>query len=289
MPIARRVPNAAWIALIGIAAFMAVGCASGQAPFPARHRMYTIDGPAGQLFVDDGGRGGVPVLFVHSFGGSTAHWRTQLKHLRQERRAVAMDLRGHGESDSPRSGGYTVDAMAQDIAAVADALKLKRFVLVGHSMGGAAAAAYAGKYRDRVAGLVLVGTPGKADPVQAAQVLAGIDSDYDNVVAGYWKSLIDGAQPNARSLLEADMRRMQREPSTAMIRSIFANDPLPSLSAYRGPKFIIDTPHGDGRAALYRQAPQIPRRVITGTSHWPQLDKPVEFNALMDEFLYGAR
>ena len=89
------------------------------------------------------------------------------------------------------------------------------------------------------------------EPGPFAQVLAGIDSDYDNVVAGYWKSLIAGAQPNARSLLEADMRRMQREPSTAMIRSIFANDPLPSLSAYRGPKFIIDTLHGDGQAALF--------------------------------------
>src|SRR5436190_1999633 len=45
-----------------------------------------IMGPAGQLHVDDGGTGGLPVVFVHSFAGSTAHWAEQLAHLRPPRR-----------------------------------------------------------------------------------------------------------------------------------------------------------------------------------------------------------
>src|SRR5687767_11111332 len=116
------------------------------------------------VFIDDGGKGGIPVLFVHSFGGSTRHWAPQLAHLRKTRRAIAMDLRGHGKTPAPLDSNYSVEALATDIEKVVDSLDLERVVLVGHSMGGSAAIAYAGKYPNRVAALVLEGTPGKSTP-----------------------------------------------------------------------------------------------------------------------------
>jgi pimeloyl-ACP methyl ester carboxylesterase len=132
---------------------------------------------------------------------------------------------------------------------------------------------------------VLVGSPGKADPAQAQQVMAALQADYEKVTAGYWNSLFEGAQPPVRELLEGDMRRIGREPSLAMIAAIFAFDPLPALRSYPGPKLIIDTPHGDGPTALYKQLPEITRKVVTGTSHWAHMDKPQEFNRLLDDFL----
>ena len=246
----------------------------------------TIDGPAGQLHVDDGGGGpGVPVLFVHSYAGSAAHWRAQLTHLRPHRRCVAIDLRGHGQSDAPADSDYSMPALAKDIAAVADGLSLSRFVLVGHSMGGAAAAAYVGEQPGRVAGLVLAGSPGKSDPAQAKQIMAALRADYDKTTAGYWNSLFEGAEPAVRDKLEGDMHRVEREPSLAMIEATFAFDPLPALRAYPGPKLIIDTAHGDSDTALYKQMPDITRKVVTGTSHWAHMDKPQEFNRLLDDFL----
>jgi pimeloyl-ACP methyl ester carboxylesterase len=89
-----------------------------------------ITGPAGLLHVDDGGAAGVAVVFVHSFAGNGAHWSAQLAHLRPKRRAVAFDLRGHGQSQSP-AHDYAVESLAGDIAAVVDGLGIKRFVLVG--------------------------------------------------------------------------------------------------------------------------------------------------------------
>jgi pimeloyl-ACP methyl ester carboxylesterase len=245
----------------------------------------TIDGPAGQLYVDDGGHAGLPVLLVHSFAGSTAHWKSQLSHLRQRRRAIAMDLRGHGRSDPPADGDYSVTALARDIAAVADALELRRFVLVGHSLGGSAAAAYAGEYPDRLRGLVLAGTPGKAPAEMARQVTEGLRTAYDKVMGDYRASLLAGAQPSVHDELEAQMLRVPREQALAIIGAVFDFDPLPSLARYTGSKLIIDTPHGDGPAALHTQLPDITRKLITGTSHWPQLDKPQEFNRLLDEYL----
>jgi pimeloyl-ACP methyl ester carboxylesterase len=247
--------------------------------------MTTIAGPAGQLHVDDGGVGGLPVLLVHSYAGSCAHWKSQLAHLRRRRRALAMDLRGHAHSDAPSSGDYSVPALAEDIAAVADALDLRRFVLVGHSMGGAASAAYAGKHGGKLAGLILAGTPGKSSAEQAQQIIGALRADYDKVMAGYWNSLLEGAEPAARELLQTGMRSVDREASLAMIGAIFDYDPLPDLHSYPGPKLIIDTPHGDSPTALHRQLPDVSRKVIAGTSHWPHLDKPQEFNRLLDEFL----
>lgn len=246
----------------------------------------TITGPAGELYVDDAGSGsGVPILLLHSYAGTTAHWKAQLAHLRPRRRAVAMDLRGHGHSDKPPDGDYSVPLLAEDIAAVAEALELRRFVLVGHSLGGAAAAAYVGKYPGRVAGLVLAGAPGKADAEQARQVMGSLQSDYDKTMADYWAMLVADAQPEVREALHAGMRSVDRQASLAIIGAIFDFDPLPALSAFDGAKLIIDTGHGEGPTSLHNQMPDIKRKVITGTSHWPQMDKPQEFNRLLDEFL----
>jgi len=249
----------------------------------ANHRH--VAGPAGALFVDDGGQGGTPVLFVHSFAGNTGHWQAQLSHLRPHRRAVAMDWRGHGESELPAEVDYTVDSIAADIAAVVDALALPRFVLVGHSMGGAAAAAYAGAHRDRLAGLVLVGTPGRANPAEAKAIVESLHADYDNVMQKYWQSMTTQGRPSVQTMLNVERGEIGRTASLAIIEAMFAFDPLPALARYPGPVLLIDTPHSESPTALYRQARQLKRRLIGGTSHWPQLDDPAIFNQVLDEFL----
>src|ERR1700724_319123 len=105
---------------------------------------FTRPGPAGALAIDDGGRGGLAGVFVHSLAGNSSHWAAQLQHLRPSRRAVALDLRGHGRSEPPKNGDYSIAGMAGDIEAVVDTLKLDRFVLVGHSLGGGVALTYTG-------------------------------------------------------------------------------------------------------------------------------------------------
>src|SRR4030095_8503819 len=108
-----------------------------------------INGPAGTIYIDDGGNGDLPVVFLHSFGGSSTNWKNQLTELRLSRRAIAIDFRGHGKSDIPTGNEYSPDALASDVEAVVDSLKLGKFILVGHSMGGSAAIAYAGMYPNR--------------------------------------------------------------------------------------------------------------------------------------------
>ena len=245
-----------------------------------------IKGAAGHLYVDDGGNGGIPVLFVHSFGGSTQHWAAQLEHLRTNRQAVAFDLRGHGQSDAPGNNDYNVESLTNDIAAVADSLKLKRFMLVGHSMGGSAAIAYAGKHPDRVAGLLLTGTPGKTPKEQAAPIIASLESDkYEKVMEDYMKQLLANAKPETEKLEREGMNKISKEASLSIIKAAFQFDPLPSLRNYPGPKLIVSASKDEQPGSLHQLLPEIPFKKVEGTSHWIQMDKPDEFNKILDGFL----
>jgi pimeloyl-ACP methyl ester carboxylesterase len=288
----RRLASLAWAAwVLASAGWLAVGCGRDVPPDSPEPQAESapqtefVDGRAGRLYVDDGGAGGLPVVFVHSYAGSSAHWAAQLAHLRPAQRAVALDSRGHGRSEAPAAGDYAVESLAADIAAVVDALGLERFVLVGHSMGGAAALAYAAAHPERVAGLVLVGTPGKSSPEQARRVLGALEADYDKTMGTYWQSLLTGARPEVAARIEEERKSVPREASLAIIRAIFDYDPTPALKAYPGPKLLVDTAHGESPGALHNLAPEVPRQVVVGTSHWPQLDKPEEVNRILDEFL----
>ena len=242
-----------------------------------------IRGEAGPLHVDDDGSGGLPVVFVHSFGGRSAHWVAQLEHLRPDRRAVAFDLRGHGRSAAPEGDHYAIADLAADLAAVEDARDLKRFVLVGHSIGGVAAISFAGEHPDRVAGLLLVGTPGRVPIEQADQIMSAMTSDYEETMASYWDRLLAGATPKVRDQIKGEMGRMPQDVAMSLIKATFAGDPVPALEAYNGPKMSVTST--DAPFDLHKQIEDLPHEQITGTSHWVHMDKPAEFNRILDDFL----
>jgi pimeloyl-ACP methyl ester carboxylesterase len=247
----------------------------------------TIPGPAGALAIDDGGHGGLPVVFVHSLAGNFNHWAAQLEHLRPLRRAVALDLRGHGRSEPPKNGDYSIAGMAGDIAAVVNTLSLDRFVLVGHSMGGGVALTYAGAHPERIAGLLLVDPIGDGKQISGTETepfLARLDSNYDTTIREYWTG-IAGADSAVRERLLADLRATPRKTVVPVFRAALQFDPDPSLARYRGPVLSIVTPYNDQPFSLHRLGKGFPHRVVQGTGHWMQLDKPDDFNRLLDEFL----
>jgi pimeloyl-ACP methyl ester carboxylesterase len=246
-----------------------------------------VSGPAGALALDDGGSGGMPVVFVHSLAGNSTHWAAQLEHLRRNRRAVALDLRGHGRSEPPKDGDYTIAAMAGDVAAVVDALGLERFVLVGHSMGGGVVLTYAGAHPDRVAGLVLIDPIGdgkQIPPAEAKAYLGGFETNYDSTSQGYWTT-VAGPDSAIQKRLLADLRVTPQEAVVQVLRDIMQYDPAPALARYSGPKLSIITPHNNMPSSLHRLGKGFPHRLVEGTGHWIQLDKPDEVNRLLNEFL----
>jgi len=246
-----------------------------------------IKGTAGYLYVDDGGNGSIPLLFIHSFGGDTHQWDIQLQYFRKERRAIAMDLRGHGQSEAPAANQYGIDEQAGDIAAVVDSLGLSKFVLVGHSMGGSAAIDYAAKHPDKVAGLVLTGTPGKIPPAQYKPILSSLeaDSSYQKVMDAYMKKLLTNAKPAVATEVTNGFKKIPKDVTVTIIRNNFEFDPVPALKQYKGPALIISGDADKQPGSLHQFFPAIPQVEISGTSHWIQLDKPDEFNKALEDFL----
>jgi len=245
-----------------------------------------IEGLAGPIrAIEDGTGGRTPVLFAHSFAGSSAQWSSQLKHAATARRAVAIDLHGHGRSDASTGAPYDIASFADDIQAAADGLDLERFVIVGHSLGGAAAIAYAADYPNRVAGLVLVATPGRMPDEQVAGVRRALDQDYAGTMAGIWKRLLINATPATRRIVEGESDRMAENVARKIIAATFDFDPVPGLESYSGPRLTISTPQEGPVQELHELVRGVDHETVEGTSHWIQLDDPDRFDTILDGFL----
>ncbi|WP_420992340.1 alpha/beta fold hydrolase [Cupriavidus sp. 30B13] len=152
---------------------------------PPTGYIQTRDGVS--LFVrdwHDGGPAAATVLFVSSWALPSDSWSCQMQALRAAGlRCIAYDRRGHGRSGDP-GRGYDFDTLADDLAAVIEALDLRRVTLVGHSMAAGEIVRYLSRHgAQRVAGMVLVGctTPCLA---RSADNPEGIDPAILDHVAG---------------------------------------------------------------------------------------------------------
>ncbi len=100
---------------------------------------------------------GKPVLFVHGAGGNGHAWVEVMDRLAGEHSPIAIDLPAHGQSGGS-AAAESVDAYCDVVHAFIEAIDFAPFVLVGHSMGGAIAQAYALKYPEQLLGVVLSST-----------------------------------------------------------------------------------------------------------------------------------
>ena len=138
-----------------------------------------------QLHVEEQGSGDLALIFLHYWGGTSRTWRKVMAALPTSYRSLAIDQRGWGRSDAPRSG-YSLTDLADDAQGVIDALGLNRYILVGHSMGGKVAQLMAARQPAGLIGLVLV-APAPAEPldlpIEARNAMAEAYATRESVVA----------------------------------------------------------------------------------------------------------
>ena len=97
-----------------------------------------------------------PLVMLHGVTGHARTWDEEAAALAARYRVLALDQRGHGDSDPSPNADYTVATLSADVTAFVDTLGLPRFSLVGLSMGGRVAIAFAGQAPRRVDRLVIV-------------------------------------------------------------------------------------------------------------------------------------
>jgi pimeloyl-ACP methyl ester carboxylesterase len=107
---------------------------------------------------------GTPLLLVHGFSNEAHIWDDFAPELAPYYQVMAVDLRGHGDSDWDPQSRYDYEHHLADLVAVVEHLGFERMVLIGHSLGGRVCTRYAGQHPDKVAGLVVVDTGPEHDP-----------------------------------------------------------------------------------------------------------------------------
>ncbi|MGK5627129.1 alpha/beta fold hydrolase [Streptomyces sp. URMC 123] len=135
----------------------------GYGPPEPLHEPTVTSADGSRLHAQVHGPEGAPaVVLVHGWTCSTAFWGPVVRELAADHRVVVYDQRGHGRSPAAGPGGYSTDALADDLEAVLGATLApgERAVLAGHSMGGMTimAAADRAAVRERAAGILLCST-----------------------------------------------------------------------------------------------------------------------------------
>jgi pimeloyl-ACP methyl ester carboxylesterase len=129
--------------------------------------MRKLDRDGVGLAYEEAGSGAPPIVLVHDFAADHSCFSSQFTCFSRRHRVVAVDLRGHGESDGPREA-CSVSVLADDLAWLCYELGLYRPVLLGHGLGGMVALDLAARYPDLPAGVVAVAPPADRQDLPAA-------------------------------------------------------------------------------------------------------------------------
>ncbi len=265
---------------------------SGVADLPEDVETSWIPGPGGSLRVAERHRQGAQTLvFVHGLGGRLEHWAAALNSLGPMHRGVAFDLSGHGESD-PSDQGYSVATLAADLAAVVDGLRLRRVVLVGHSLGALAAIEYAATHRDRVSGLFLVDPSGDQTRLPSEEVqafLQALEQDPRGETRWYFEQLLNGSTAEVAERVLEDLESTSEAVLYDAVAEAATYSPLPALERYGGPVGCAVSELNSLPNSLPSLLPELPVDRLTGTGHWLMLDRPATLQTILDRFLEGLR
>ncbi|MGB9773599.1 MAG: alpha/beta fold hydrolase [Bacteroidota bacterium] len=239
------------------------------------------------------------VIFLHAFPLSKAMWKAQLDALSPFCRAIAFDVRGHGESD-PGDGHYLIEFFVDDLISFLDALHIEQTVIVGLSMGGYIALRAIERNPERFRGLVLCDTRSEADTnekkLSRAASIRLLKTEGVRIFAeGLMKNLL--APETFQSKLEVvqfveDLicSTSPRTIANTLIALAARTDTTASLSSINVPTLILVGEHDPLSPPAVMQAMQekIPNselHIIPKASHLSNLENPEEFNRRLVAFL----
>lgn len=241
------------------------------------------------------------VVFVHGLGGSLATWSLNLPAFAAQFRICALDLVGAGSSAKPAID-YSVPALAGFLARFLDALgpDWQRVSIVGHSLGGAVALAFAGSYPGRVERLVLVDSAGLGPEIDRTVVgLMHSEPTLENQRAELARFFANPGLVQQALVEQLYQQRMQPGAQEAMVSTANAafgdgqqridlHDTLerlhiPVLVIWGEADAVIPVAH----AQEGKRASQSRLEVFAGSGHCPHIEHAGAFNQLVQSFLAG--
>ena len=110
------------------------------------------------------------MILLHGFIAHAHSWDGFAAKMQDNYHVIALDQRGHGDSDWAQDGAYTAEDFRDDLAAFIDALEIEKPIIVGHSMGGRNAIIYAGTHPEKVGRLLAIDSRLRSDPINAMAI-----------------------------------------------------------------------------------------------------------------------
>jgi pimeloyl-ACP methyl ester carboxylesterase len=261
-------------------------------------------------FVDAGEGDGPPVVLVHGLAGNWQNWLENIPRLARERRVIAPDLFGFGESERPAER-ISMSGYGRTVNELCAGLGLGEVALVGNSMGGFVAAETAIQFPERVERLVLVSAAGitssnlRREPAMAwgrAAMMAGSRGAAEKrmaVLRPRLRHLVFSTIMRHPSLIAPEMLwemsagggRSAFRPALEAILDYDYRERLPEI---RCPTLVVwgeeDMLLPVRDAEEYeRQIPDARRIVLKDTGHVPMIERPRTFNDHLIEFLGEPR
>ncbi|MBV8638336.1 MAG: alpha/beta fold hydrolase [Candidatus Eremiobacteraeota bacterium] len=248
------------------------------------------------------GSGDDAIVLIHGFPLAKEIWSAQIPVLARTHRVVAVDLRGMGGS-SVVDGPYLMETLAGDVAAVMDHFSIDRATIVGHSLGGYVALAFARMYVERVARLALVCSRIVADTPDVAnarnelatrlETSGSIDEILDkNVPALFAKKTLENRPEiveKARKIAENhDPRGL-----AAMLRGMALRDSaediapellMPVLAVGGGADPIVPRQETERMGRLF---PDARLQWMEGSGHAPMMEEADRLSAVLEAFTAG--
>jgi len=243
---------------------------------------------------------GSAVVLLHAFPVTRDEWDAQARDLARQALVIRPDLRGAGRSSVPE-GPYLMETLAGDVAAVLDALRVDRAAIVGHSLGGYVAMAFARMHTERVERLALVCSRLSADTEQTARDRneladrAERDGSIDAIADAYLPRLFAGtAEPNRAECMEKARAMASRIPprgAAALLRGMAQRvDSYDIAEELAMPVLIVAGAHDAvvPRAeseAMQRAFSNAQLQLLERSGHMPTLEDPDELSARLRLFL----
>jgi pimeloyl-ACP methyl ester carboxylesterase len=237
-----------------------------------------------------------PLFFIHGWGASHQFWKCQLSAFSARWRCIAPDLVGFGRSEKP-DRDYSVEAYADWLGRFLDVLGVRRAPIVGHSMGGTIALLFALKHPERVERLCVVNPLIQGSTALKGQVKCLTLPVVRDLVrlAARWRWMRRYVTKNFSYVqriddaMAEDVIRGTRRSMFDSMRSLMAIDLVPRLGDLRVPTLAIGSDRDlvvtPGQHALI---PSARKETIPESGHMPMIERPAEFNRLLDAFLHEA-
>lgn len=261
--------------------------------------MAYADNKGVKIYYESWGSGGVPIVFLHPWSTNGYIWYFQLFHFARTNTCVVVDHRGHGRSDKPTSG-YSIQEHASDVAAVMDAAKIDKAVIVGNSIGGMIAMQFCLARPERVLGLVIQSSgtalsEGLPKEVREAMI-RDRDATFNQLLEGTVSARSKRERPEildlarANFMVESNWPRHVFDSAVTDPNGVFNWNIKSRLKDIKRPTLVLAgeedkaTPV-EANKFLADNIPGAKLSVVKDVGHFYQLEQPAAFNAALDEFL----